>query len=353
MFSFDSMRYTTLAFGFTLLLAAAGCGPSEVDALNYPEQSSREVSGPRASDTLPSWNDGVPKDAIRAFVRSVVTPGTSNFVEPRDRIAVFDNDGTLWSEQPIYPQVEFTSERVAELVGRHPDWKHRQPYAALLKRDWGRLAASGEPGRMQLLAAAYAGVTSADFEAAVARWLDTARSPRFHRLYTELTYQPMLELITYLRDHQFKIVIVSGGGVDFMRPWTERVYGVPPEHVVGSRIKVEYDAHGPPVLRRLPAIELVDDRAGKPVGLQQAIGKRPLAAFGNSDGDFELLEWTTSGPGARLGMIVHHTDAGREWSYDRASQVGRLSRALDEAAARGWVVADMQRDWRVVFPFEL
>jgi hypothetical protein len=206
---------------------------------------------------------------------------------------------------------------------------------------------------MQLLAAAYAGATSAEFEASVTHWVDTARSPRFHRLYTELTYQPMLELIAYLREHQFKVVIVSGGGVDFLRPWTERVYGVPPELVVGSRIKVEYDAHGPPVLRRLPAIDLVDDRAGKPVALQQAIGKRPLAAFGNSDADFELLEWTTSGAGVRLGMIVHHTDAVREWSYDRASQVGRLSSALDEAAARGWVVADMQRDWKVVYPFEL
>jgi len=266
---------------------------------------------------------------------------------------VFDNDGTLWSEQPLYFQLAFALDRVRELAPEHPEWRERQPFKAVLEGNVQEALAGGERGILELVTATHVGNTTEEFDAIVRRWIASARHPRFDRPYTQLAFQPMLELLAYLRANGFKTFIVSGGGADFMRPWVESVYGIPPEQVVGSRPKMEYQIrNGVPVLLRLPDIDHVDDKAGKPVGIQQLIGRRPIAAFGNSDGDFEMLEWTTSGAGARLAMIVHHTDAEREWAYDRDSSIGALARGLDEAAARGWVVMDMKRDWNIVFAFE-
>jgi phosphoserine phosphatase len=266
---------------------------------------------------------------------------------------VFDNDGTLWSEQPIYFQAAFAFDRVKALAPQHPDWKDRQPFKGVLEGDLAAVAASGEKGLLEIIAVTHAGNTTDEFETIVTNWIASARHPKFNRPYTEMVFQPMLELLTYLRANGFKTFIVSGGGVEFMRPWTERVYGIPPEQVVGSRAKVKYEVrNGVPVLTRLAEVDLVDDKAGKPVGIHQVIGRRPIAAFGNSDGDFEMLEWTTSAPGPRLGAIVHHTDAEREWAYDRTSHVGQLARGLDEAAKRGWVLVDMKQDWTIIYPFQ-
>ena len=279
--------------------------------------------------------------------------GGADFVPVSERIATFDNDGTLWAEQPVYVQVAFAFDRVKVLASQHPEWKQQQPFKGVLDGDMKAVAAAGERGLLEIIAATHAGNTTEEFETIVRDWITTARHPTTQRLYTEMVYQPMLELLTYLRAKGFKTFIVSGGGVEFMRPWAERVYGVPPEQVVGSRAKVKYEhREGRPVLLRLPEADLVDDGAGKPVGIHQAIGRRPIAAFGNSDGDFEMLEWTTSGRGARFGLLVHHTDATREWAYDRASHIGALMRALDEAPTRGWTVVDMQRDWKVIYPFQ-
>lgn len=306
----------------------------------------------RAADPLPSWNDGPARRAVVAFVEKVTTEGGPDYVPAPERIAAFDNDGTLWSEQPTYVQVAFTLDRIKAQAPAHPEWRNNPLYKAAMEGDLKAILAGTPRDRLELLAAAYAGMTPEEFDRIVAAWLAKARHPRFDRPYTELAYQPMLELLAYLRANGFKTYIVSGGGVEFMRPWTERVYGIPPEQVIGSAIKVEYEERdGRPVLVRRPEIEFVDDRAGKPVGIQRAIGRRPLAAFGNSDGDYEMLRWTTSGPGPRLGLVVHHTDAAREWAYDRESPVGRLARALDEAPRHGWVVVDMKDDWKVIYPF--
>ncbi len=303
------------------------------------------------SDPLPSWNDGAAKARILEFVQAVTVAGTPTFVPPAERIAVFDNDGTLWSEQPAYFQLLFALDRIKALAPKHPEWKTKQPFKAALEGDMKALAASGEHGLLELVMATHAGNTTQEFESIVKDWLATARHPRFKRPYIELVYQPMLELLAYLRSNGFKTFIVSGGGIEFMRPWVEKVYGVPPEQVVGSSIKVKYDVReGKPALVRLPAINFIDDKAGKPVGIHYHIGRQPIAAFGNSDGDFQMLEWTTSGPGARLGLIVHHTDAEREYAYDRKSHIGRLDRGLDEAGQRRWTVVDMKRDWKRIYP---
>jgi phosphoglycolate phosphatase-like HAD superfamily hydrolase len=302
---------------------------------------------------LPSWNDGPSKRAILEFVRRVTLEGTPDFVPPPARIAVFDNDGTLWAEQPIYVQFAFALDRVKALAPQHPEWKQQQPFKGVLEGDRKAVAATGEQGLLEIVAATHAGNTTEEFAKVVDDWLGATKHPTLGRPYTELVYQPMLEVIAYLRANGFKTFIVSGGGVEFMRPWTERVYGVPPEQVIGSRAKVQYDVKdGQPALRRLAAVDLVNDKAGKPVGIHQAIGRRPIAAFGNSDGDFEMLEWTTSAAGPRFGLIVHHTDAAREWAYDRASHVGTLARGLDEAGKRGWTVVDMRQEWKVIYPFQ-
>jgi hypothetical protein len=302
------------------------------------------------TDPLPSWNDGAAKKAIVEFVAKVTREGGPDFVRPAERIATFDNDGTLWAEQPMYFQLAFALDRVKELSPQHPEWSTTEPFKSILAGDVQAALAGGETAIAQLIAATHAGMTIETFEQTVRYWITKAKHPKTGRLYVEMTYQPMHELLAYLRGNGFKTYIVSGGGAEFMRPWAERVYGIPPEQVVGSRGKLKYEVReGKPVLVKLPEIDLVDDKAGKPVGIQQQIGRRPIAAFGNSDGDFEMLEWTTSGRGPRLGMIVHHTDAEREWAYDRDSHVGKLARALDEAPKRGWVVIDMKMDWKTVF----
>ncbi len=306
-----------------------------------------------AADPLPSWNGGRAKEAIVQFVKELTDRASPKFVAPTERIAVFDNDGTLWVEQPMYVQLAFALDRVKALAPQHPEWQGKPLFKAALANDLQALAASGERGLLELVMATHAGMTTQEFEQIVKDWLATARHPRFKRPYTELVYQPMLELLTYLRANGFKTYIVSGGGIEFMRPWTEKVYGVPPEQVVGSNIKVKYVVKdGKPVLERLPEINFIDDKGGKPVGIHYHIGRRPLAAFGNSDGDLEMLQWTAAGPGARLMLIVHHTDARREFAYDRQSPTGRLNKALDEAGRRGWVVVDMKKDWQRIFSFD-
>jgi phosphoglycolate phosphatase-like HAD superfamily hydrolase len=309
------------------------------------------VSG-AAAQTLPSWNDGPARQGIVAFVRAVTTQGGKNYVQPSERIAVFDNDGTLWAEQPMYFQLLFAIDRVKALAPQHPEWRQQEPFASLLKGDTKAALAGGEKAVAEIVMAAHAGLTTEAFEQVVRDWLASARHPITQRPYTDMVYQPMLELLRYLRAHGFKTYIVSGGGVEFMRVFSERAYGIPPEQVVGSVGRQRFELRdGRPVLVKLPEIDFVDDGPGKPVGIQRFIGRRPLAAFGNSDGDLGMLQWTCTGAGARLCLYVHHTDGRREWAYDRASHIGHLDKGLDEARARGWVVADMQRDWKTVFPF--
>ncbi len=306
-----------------------------------------------ADDPLPSWNDGMAKQNIVRFIAEVTRERGAHYVPPAERIAVFDNDGTLWVEQPMYTQLAFALDRVKALAPKHPEWKAQQPYKAVLEGDMKTLFAAGERALIELVMATHAGMTTEEFEQIVMDWLATARHPRFDRLYTECVYQPMLELLAYLRANGFKIWIVSGGGIEFMRPWSEKVYGVPPEQVIGSSIKTTFQVRdGKPVLVRLPELNFIDDKEGKPVGIHQHIGRRPLAAFGNSDGDLQMLQWTAAGKGARFCLYVHHTDAEREWAYDRESSIGRLDKGLDEAKAKGWVVVDMKADWKQVFPFE-
>ncbi|HEV2159666.1 HAD family hydrolase [Bradyrhizobium sp.] len=304
--------------------------------------------------SLPSWNEGPTKASIVDFVARVTENGGPYFVPPDQRIATFDNDGTLWVEQPMYVQLAFALDRVKVLAPMHPEWKDQQPFAAVLNGDPKALAAFGEKGVAELVAVTHAGMTTAEFEKIVTDWLATARDARFKRPYTELVYQPMLELLAYLRANGFKTFIVSGGGIEFMRPWTERVYGVPPEQVVGSSIKTRYEMRdSTPVLFRLPEVDFIDDKAGKPIGINSHIGRRPIAAFGNSDGDLEMLQWATLGTsGARFGLIVHHTDAEREYAYDRQSHFGKLDVALDAAAVNRWTVVDMKKDWKRIFPFD-
>ncbi len=305
------------------------------------------------ADPLPSWNNTASKLAITRFVQDTSTPGSSGFVKPAERIAVFDNDGTLWAEQPMYFQLAFALDRVKVLAPLHPEWKQEQPFKAVLEGDMKTVMSGGEHTVLELIMATHAGTTTDEFAQIVQDWLDSARHPKTGRPYTDMVYQPMLELLAYLRANDFKTYIVSGGGIEFMRPWSERVYGIPPEQVVGSSIKTKYELRdNKPVLVRLPEINFIDDKGGKPVGINQHIGRRPIAAFGNSDGDLQMLQWTSAGDGARFGLLVHHTDAEREWAYDRISPIGRLDKALDEASAEGWTVVDMKNDWKVIYPFE-
>ena len=305
----------------------------------------------RGQDPLTSWNDGASKKAIVEFVAKATKQGSPDFVKPEERIAVFDNDGTLWCEQPMYFQFAFAIDRVKALAPQHPEWKEKEPFKSLLAGDMKGFSASGEKGVLELVMATHAGMTTDEFSKIVDDWITTAKHPKTGKLYTEMVYQPMLELLAYLRANGFKTYIVSGGGVEFMRPWVERVYGIPPEQVVGSRGKLMLESrNGKPVLEKLPEVDLVDDGPGKPVGIQQVIGRRPVMAFGNSDGDLQMLQWTTAGAGPRFGLIVHHTDGEREYAYDRDSHVGKLDKALDEVKQRGWTVVDMKADWRTVFP---
>ncbi len=304
-------------------------------------------------DPLPSWNDTAPKTAIIEFIARVTATGGADFVPPSERIAVFDNDGTLWAEQPMYTQLAFVIDRVKELAPQHPEWKEQEPFAAVLKGDLKSALAGGEHALLELAMATHAGTTTEEFAQIVEAWLATAEHPTTGRSYTGMVYQPMLELLDYLRANGFKNYITSGGGIEFMRPWTEEIYGIPPEQVIGSSIRTEFEMRdGRPVLVRLPELSFNDDKEGKPVAINLHIGRRPIAAFGNSDGDLQMLQWTAAGEGPYFCLYVHHTDPEREWAYDRESHIGRLDKGLDEANARGWTVVDMKADWNEVFPSE-
>jgi phosphoglycolate phosphatase-like HAD superfamily hydrolase len=311
-------------------------------------------TAPAQNDALPSWNDGSVKQTIVDFVARVTREGSPDYVPPAERIGTFDNDGTLWAEQPVYFQFQFAVDRVKALSAKHPEWKNQQPFKAVLDGDAKALAALGEKGVLEIIAATHAGMTTQAFAMRVAQWLASARHPRFNQPYDKLVYQPQLELLGYLRANGFKTFIVSGGGVEFMRVFADRAYGIPPEQVVGSSIvtKFELGTDGKPLLMKEPKVEFIDDGPGKPVGINRFIGRQPIFAFGNSDGDYQMLQWTAAGKGARFMGIVHHTDAEREWAYDRHSHVGKLDKALDEGRAKGWAIVDMKRDWKRVFPFQ-
>jgi phosphoserine phosphatase len=313
------------------------------------------VSAAAAADTdpLPSWKDGPTKQAIVGFVKKVTEESGPDYVRPEDRIATFDNDGNLWAEQPVYFQLLFAIDRVKKLASEYPEWRDKQPFKAAVEGDMKTLAASGEKGIAELVMASHAGMTPDEFQKIVGDWLATAEHPRFKRHYNDLVYQPMLELLSYLRDNGFTTYIVSGGGIEFVRNFSEAKYGIPPAQVVGSSIKTKYEViNGVPTVMRLAEMNFIDDKEGKPIGITEHIGQRPIFASGNSDGDYQMLDWTTSGEGPRFGLILHHTDAEREYAYDRDSSVGRLDKALDDASSKGWVVIDMKNDWKTVFPSE-
>lgn len=306
-----------------------------------------------AIDPLPSWVDGTTRQSMVEFVEAVTDPGGDDYVPPSERVATFDNDGTLWSEKPTYFQFMFTLDRVKALAPSHPEWSTLQPFQAVLENDWAALQAAGHEDWAQLFVATHTGMSSDEFADIVDQWIETARHPRFDRAYTALVFQPMLELLDYLRANDFRVFIVSGGSVGFLRPWVEEVYGIAPEQVVGTVFETQYEIQdGSPVIIRKPEMHFVNDKAGKPIGIQRFIGRRPILAVGNSDGDYQMLQWTTSGEGRRLGLLVHHTDAEREWAYDRESTEGRLDKGLDDAAANGWGIIDMARDWKTVYAFE-
>lgn len=302
-------------------------------------------------DVLPSWNDGAAKKSIVKFVGQVTNEGGPDYVAPAERIATFDNDGTLWSEQPMYFQLAFALDRLKALAPQHPEWKEKQPYKAALEGDLEFVFSGGELALVDLVTASHTGMSSEEFATTVQDWVNTAKHPKTGRLCTEMVYQPMLELLSYLRANDFKTYVVSGGGIEFIRTWAEKIYGIPPEQVIGSSVKTQFELQdGKPVLARLPEINFIDDHAGKPVGINQHIGRRPIAAFGNSDGDLQMFQWVAAGSGASLCLYVHHTDAEREWAYDRKSNFGRLDKGLEEAKARGWTVVDMKKDWSIIFP---
>lgn len=314
----------------------------------FPAAASADI----AAEPLPSWNDTATKKAITTFVERVTKQGSPDIVPEAERIATFDNDGTLWAEQPIYFQLAFALDRVKALAPLHPEWKDKEPFASLLKGDLKGALAGGERGILDIVTVTHSGMTTEEFEKIVHDWITTAKHPVTRRLYSEMVYQPMLELLAYLRANGFKTFIVSGGGIDFMRVFAERVYGIPPEQVVGSSGKLDFELRdSKPILMKLPELNFNDDKAGKPIQIQMHIGRQPIAAFGNSDGDLEMLEWAKGGGGVRFALIVHHTDAEREWSYDRNSSIGRLDKALDAAQAEGWTVVDMKNDWKTIFPF--
>ncbi len=304
-------------------------------------------------DPLPSWNEGKTKAAIIDYIKDVTNKESANFIPEIDRIATFDNDGNLWSEQPAYFQLFFAMDRVKELAKDHPEWQNKQPFKAALENDMKTLIASGEKGIMELIMATHAGITTDEFELLVKNWLETAQHPRFNKPYNQLIYQPMLELLDYLRTNDFKTFIVSGGGIEFMRPWVEEAYGIPKDQVVGSSIATEYDYNnGAPVIRRLSKIDFIDDKAGKPVGINKFIGRKPVFASGNSDGDLQMMQWTDSNPYKSFQLYLHHTDADREWAYDRESHIGQFNKGLDEALEKGWTIIDMKNDWKTIYPFQ-
>jgi phosphoglycolate phosphatase-like HAD superfamily hydrolase len=326
-----------------VLLASLACQPATTDG-NTPS--------PAPVDPLPSWNDTAPKRAIVGFVTRVVQEGSPDFVPPAERVATFDNDGTLWAEKPVPVELQFAFDRVKAVAPEHPEWTSREPFAAVLRGDKQGIAAAGEKGILEILAATHAGMTTEEFSRTVSEWIRSAKDLSTGRPYIKTVYQPMIELLDYLRANGFKTFIVSGGGVEFMRPWAESAYGIPPEQVVGSSGKLKLEVRdGKPVLVKLPELDLWDDKEGKPAGIQSRIGRRPRAAFGNSDGDLQMLQWTMAGDGPRFALLVHHDDAKREYAYDRADLL-KLDKAWDEALAKGWTVVSMKDDWRTIFPIE-
>jgi len=332
-------RIAGLMLAGTLLLAL-------VTTSTYAADSQKKTVDP-----LPSWNEGATKSALIDFVEAVTKKGSKDYVEPAARIATFDNDGTLWVEAPMYTQMLLAIDRVKALAPQHPEWKTTQPFKAVLEGDMETVGASGAKGVMEIVLATHSGMTAAEFEKTVTDWLATHKHPKFNRLYTECIYQPQLELLAYLRANGFKTFIVSGGGVAFMRPFTEKAYGIPPEQVVGSSVVTEFQIkEGKPELIRQPKMGFNNDKAGKPVGIYQHIGRRPILAFGNSDSDMQMIEYTMAGEGRRMGLFVHHTDAEREYAYDRKSHIGTLDKALDEAKKNGWIIVDMKKEWKKVFP---
>ncbi|HPE77207.1 MAG TPA: HAD family hydrolase [Draconibacterium sp.] len=325
-----------------ILLFSLGC--------QTKQQQQPETTAVVQSDPLPSWNDGVAKQSVIDFVKAVTTENSPDFVKPGDRIATFDNDGTLWSEQPYYFQLQFALDRIKELAPSHPEWKKNQLFQAVLNNDIGKVLSFGEKGLLELVTTTHSGISTEEFAGVVKNWIDMAIHPKTQLLYKEMVFQPMIELLDFLRANGFKTYIVSGGGVDFMRPWIEEVYGIPAEQVVGSSGKVKFEMKdGNPVLIKLPEINFIDDKEGKPVGIHQYIGKRPIAAFGNSDGDLQMLQYTAAGEGKRFLLYVHHTDSVREWAYDRDSHIGKLDKGLDEAIEKGWIVVDMKNDWNRIY----
>ena len=308
----------------------------------------------KTENYLASWNEGSVKSSIINFVKDVTDKNSPNFVRPEDRIATFDNDGTLWSEQPMYFQLFFTIDRVKDLADKHPEWKETQPFKAVLENDMKTVLASGEHGLLELVMATHTGMTTDEFEKIIKEWVSTAKHPKFDLPFTDLVYQPMLELLDYLRANEFKTYIFSAGGIEFMRPLAEELYGISSEQVIGSSIKVKYEmSENGPVLKRLPEIDFINDKEGKPVGIHKFIGEKPIAAFGNSDGDLQMLQWTASNKNKSFMLFVHHTDDEREWAYDRKSSIGRFDKGLDEAIENGWTIVDMKKDWKVIYPFEL
>lgn len=338
------MKNKYLLFTFLSVLLLVSC--------NSP--STQTIVKDTVGDPLPSWNESASKSAIIDFVTDVTNPSSANFIKVEDRIATFDNDGTLWSEQPAYFQLFFAIDRVKQLAPDHPEWKTEQPFKAVLENDMQELMKQGEAGLLKIVMVTHANITAEEFENIVKNWIATAKHPKFDRPYTDLVFQPMLELLDYLQANDFKTFIVSGGGVDFMRAWVEGVYGIPKDQVIGSTSKTQFVfKDDKPVIERLPEIEFIDDKEGKPVGINKFIGRKPVFAAGNSDGDLAMLQYTASGEGKRFMIYVHHTDAEREWAYDRESHIGQLDKGLDEATEKGWTVIDMKNDWKVIYPFEL
>jgi phosphoglycolate phosphatase-like HAD superfamily hydrolase len=339
-----------LAIPLALLIVACRPQPQGTGAVSQGSGTAAAKPGSVSADVLRSWNEGAAKRGIVDFVERVTREGGADFVPAAERIATFDNDGTLWAEKPVPFQLLFAFDRVRALAPQHPEWRTKEPFAALLNGDMAAVVASGEKGILEVMAVTHTGMTTEEFSQSVQEWIATARHPQTRRLYTEMVYQPMLELLTYLRGNGFKTYIVSGGGVEFMRPWAERIYGTPPEQVIGSSGKLKLESRdGRPVLVKLPEVDLIDDKEGKPVGIQTRIGRRPIAAFGNSDGDLQMLQWTMAGPGARFALFVHHDDATREFAYDRDDGLQKFSVGWDEAIARKWTVVSMRDDWNTVF----
>ncbi len=330
---------------FSFIVFLIGCQPVQ--------KQKTETAETIVSDPLPSWNEGTAKQSIISFVEAVTTDASPDFILPADRIATFDNDGTLWSEQPYYFQLQFALDRVKAMANDHPEWKTNPLIQAVLADDLNTVLSFGEQGLVELVMTTHAGMTTDEFSQIVKDWITTAKHPKTGKLYKEMVFQPMLGALEYLRANGFKTYIVSGGGIDFMRPWTEEVYGIPSEQVIGSSGKVKFEMKdGNPVLIKLPEINFIDDKEGKPIGIHQYIGKRPIAAFGNSDGDLQMLQYTTAGSGKRFALYVHHTDSIREWAYDRESHIGRFDKGLDEAIVKGWTIVNMKNDWKVIYPFE-